>query len=169
MKNIIKKQINYSSNTQLFLSSHTFCIVGPRGNASFDTRFLSQTTSLIKLKKKFICTFFRLFSNMTAGVVLGFTTRVVLIGVGFRIEAFENHSVKLKIGLSKLIFFNFPKTIQFLITKKKTSLVLHSIDGQVLLQTCRKLSDLKFPDVYRGKGIRYKNQFLVVKQVKKKK
>jgi ribosomal protein L6P/L9E len=169
MKNIIKKQTNFSHDIKLFLSFNTFSIVGPLGNASFNTQSFFDAAYRVKTRKRFCCTFFRSFSKTIIGLTLGFTTRVVLLGVGFRIEAQDCNSIRLKIGFSKLSFFTLPQKVLFFITKKKTSLVLYSIDEQVLAETCRKLSNLKFPDAYRGKGIRYKHQVLLVKQVRKKK
>jgi large subunit ribosomal protein L6 len=104
---------------------------------------------------------------MLIGADLGFVVRLAFVGVGFRVESVENKVLKLKLGFSHFVFIKIPTYIE-LATPKKTLIVLKSTDDQLLNEFALKIRSFKLPDVYKGKGISFKNEILVLKEGKKK-
>ena len=92
---------------------------------------------------------------------------MVFVGVGFRVESLETNFIKLKLGFSHFVFIKIPPYIS-VFSPKKTRLILKSIDEQLLKEFSSKICSFKLPDVYKGKGILYKNQILTLKEGKKK-
>lgn len=110
---------------------------------------------------------FRLFQKTLIGVYLRFVVRLVFIGVGFRVESIENNFLKLKLGFSHFVFLKIPTYIK-IEAPKKTSLVLSSLNNALLGEFVSRLRSFRLPDVYKGKGISFKNQILIFKEGKKK-
>jgi large subunit ribosomal protein L6 len=168
MKNIFKTHIKIPSNTKLAINNNNILSVkGVLGNLYLNFSFLSQQNLTYTKRKMLYSSFFRSFQKALVGVNLGFITRLVFVGVGFRVEALEKDFIKLKLGFSHFVFIKIPKYMQ-VVSPKKTRLVLKSIDEQLLKEFSSKICSFKLPDSYKGKGILYKNQILVLKEGKKK-
>jgi len=140
---------------------------GPKGFVCIDIAFLKTSSYAMKEKRKNYFSFFRLFQKQLLGISLNFVIKLNLIGVGFRIESIENRIIKLKLGFSHPVFLPVPSFINVR-APKKTILILSSVDEHFLKQFYSKLRLLKTPDSYKGKGILYKSQKLILKTGKKK-
>jgi large subunit ribosomal protein L6 len=167
MKNIFKTNIVIPTNVKLFIKDQFLFVKGPQGSTCLDISFLKKNQLGVKSKKILYSSFIRLFQKHLLGVCLKFVARLTFVGVGFRIESIENGFIKLKLGFSHLIFVRIPEYI-VVNAPKKTSLVIECIDDHLLKEFCAKLYLLKSPDIYKGKGILYKNQTLILKEGKKK-
>lgn len=167
MKNIFKTISSLPPNVKLFQTDKFLFVEGPRGVSCLDLTNVTKKNLPVKDKRMYSSTFFRLFQKQLLGVCLGFVTRLNFVGIGFRIESIENGFLKLKLGFSHFIFIKIPPYIN-VFGQKKTTLVVESIDDQLLKAFCSKLQALKFPDAYKGKGILYKNQTIILKEGKKK-
>lgn len=167
MKNTFKTNIQIPSNIKLFLNKNILAVNGRYGvfyiNVSFIT---SQYHSFLKLKQQY-STFFRSFQKAIVGVNLGFVIRLTFVGVGFRVESVEKNFIKLKLGFSHFVLIKIPSYIK-VCAPKKTLLVLKSVDKQLLKEFSSKIRSFKLPDIYKGKGILYKNQTVRLKEGKKK-
>ena len=109
---------------------------------------------------------FQYFGNLI-GTSLSFVERLLFVGVGFRVESLDKNLIKLKLGFSHFIEVKIPKNIE-VYSPKKTLLVVKSINHQHLKEFCSKICSFKIPDVYKGKGILYKHQIILLKEGKKK-
>jgi len=105
--------------------------------------------------------------NISFGGANSYTLRLILLGVGYRVEDVSNNTIKLKIGFSHFVFIKVPDLVSVFATKRN-QLVLKSANLELLTQFAAKIKGLKLPDPYKGKGIRFKNEILVLKEGKKK-
>ena len=167
MKNIFKITLFIPATVNFFIKKNLLFIKGPLGFSCLDISFIKKNSLTKGLNKKLHSLFFRLFQKRLLGVCLNFIVRLTFVGTGFRIESIENDFIKLKIGFSHLVIVPIPPYIS-VFSLKQTSLVLECIDDQLLKEFCSRIKCLKIPDPYKGKGILYKNQILILKEGKKK-
>ncbi|WGH25028.1 MAG: 50S ribosomal protein L6 [Candidatus Shikimatogenerans bostrichidophilus] len=108
-----------------------------------------------------------LIYNMIYGVTKGFKKQLELIGVGYKAEVYKKGRILiLNLGYSHNIIFHVCKEINITIDYIKGAnyiINLHSIDNQLLGIVASKIRSLKKPDRYKGKGIRYKNENIILK------
>jgi large subunit ribosomal protein L6 len=99
-------------------------------------------------------------------VTEGFKREMEITGVGYR-AAVQGKVLKLSLGYSHDVDFEIPAdvTIQ---TPKPTEIVVEGIDQQVVGQVAANIREWRKPEPYKGKGIRYKNEFIFRKEGKKK-
>ncbi len=102
---------------------------------------------------------------MIHGVCVGFNRELDIIGVGYRAEIIKSTLV-LHLGFSHLVNFKIPKLISISLDKKNNRIKLFSIDKQILGDTAAKIRLFRPPEPYKGKGIRYKNEFIKIKEGK---
>ncbi|QBR42032.1 50S ribosomal protein L6 [Kerstersia gyiorum] len=107
-----------------------------------------------------------LVANMVTGVSKGFERKLTLIGVGFRVQA-QADAVKLQLGFSHDIVHPLPAGIKAE-TPTPTEIVLKGADKQVLGQTAAKIRAYRKPEPYKGKGVRYADEYVAIKETKKK-
>lgn len=160
MKNIFKTKIILPQDVTLFIKKDILFVKGPKGVVAFDISFFKHK------KHVFYSSFFRLFQKAIVSVSLSFVVRLLFVGVGFRIESLDNDFIKLKLGFSHFVSIKIPKNIK-VFSPKKTLLVLKSVNEQSLKEFCSKICSFKYPDIYKGKGILYKNQIINLKEGKK--
>jgi len=97
-----------------------------------------------------------LLRNMVQGVSVGYKRELDVIGVGFRIEA-VGQALKFSIGFSHTVTFPLPKEVVCKIDKQ-THLELTSVDKELLGQVAANIRNLRPPEPYKGKGIRYSDE-----------
>jgi len=102
------------------------------------------------------------FKNSLYGVSYGFFTLLRLKGVGFRswIDSVRNDLV-LVIGYSHYIFYRIPQDI--IIKLKKGRILIFGIEKQRVFSVAAEVQSLRYPDIYKGKGIQYFDKNLVLK------
>lgn len=99
-----------------------------------------------------------LLSNMVVGVSQGFTKSLVIEGVGYRVEH-KGSSVLLSLGFSHQIDFPLPEGIEAKVDKN-TSIEIKGISKELVGQTAAKIRELRPPEPYKGKGVRYANEII---------
>ncbi len=107
-----------------------------------------------------------LVNNMVQGVSQGFERQLELVGVGYRAQV-KGNVIALTLGKSHPENYPLPEGITAQ-TPSATTLVLQGIDNQKLGQVAAEIRDLRSPEPYKGKGIRYANERIVRKETKKK-
>ena len=107
-----------------------------------------------------------LIANMVAGVTSGFERKLQLVGVGYRAQA-QGDRVNLSLGFSHPVVHVMPKGVK-VATPTQTEIVISGIDKQLVGLTAAKIRDYKSPEPYKGKGVRYANETIVLKETKKK-
>ena len=108
----------------------------------------------------------QLINNMVQGVSKGFEKKLNLIGVGFKAAA-SGSKLNLAIGFSHPVDFDMPAGIK-VATPTPTEIVLTGADRQVLGQIAAEIRAVRPPEPYKGKGIRYSDEVVVIKETKKK-
>jgi len=105
-----------------------------------------------------------LIQNMVAGVTKGFEKTLELVGIGFRAHQ-KGNDLGLSLGFSHPINFKTPEgiTVKVIGTNK---IIISGIDKQLVGETTAKIRELKVPDKYKNKGIRYQGEKLIKKQGK---
>jgi len=107
-----------------------------------------------------------LVANMVLGVTKGFEKRLALVGVGFRAQA-QGDKLNLSLGFSHPVVHQMPKGIK-VATPTQTEIVISGIDKQLVGQVAAEVRAQRAPEPYKGKGVRYANEVIVLKETKKK-
>jgi large subunit ribosomal protein L6 len=107
-----------------------------------------------------------LLANMVKGVSEGWEKKLVLNGVGYRAKA-SGSSVNLTVGLSHPVDYDLPEGVSAE-TPTQTEIVVKGIDKQVVGEVAAKIRSFRPPEPYKGKGIRYADEYVRRKEAKKK-
>ena len=107
-----------------------------------------------------------LLANMVDGVSKGFEKRLALVGVGFRAQA-QGQKLNLQIGFSHPVVKDMPAGIK-VECPTQTEIVIKGADRQVVGQIAAEVRALRPPEPYKGKGIRYVGERVIIKETKKK-
>ena len=107
-----------------------------------------------------------LVSNMVFGVNEGFEKKLVLNGVGYRAKA-AGKSINLSLGFSHPVDYSLPEGVTAE-TPSQTEIVLKSADKQLLGQVASEVRAFRPPEPYKGKGVRYADEYVRRKEAKKK-
>lgn len=107
-----------------------------------------------------------LVNNMVVGVSKGFERKLELIGVGYRAKA-AGKSLNLTLGFSHPIDYVLPEGV-VAETPTQTEIILRGSDKQLLGQAAAEIRGFRPPEPYKGKGIRYSNEYVLRKEAKKK-
>ncbi len=107
-----------------------------------------------------------LLNNMVAGVTKGFEKRLTLIGVGYRAQA-QGDKLNLSLGFSHPVVHEMPIGIK-VETPTQTEVVIKGIDKQLVGQVAAEVRAYRSPEPYKGKGVRYADEKVVLKETKKK-
>jgi large subunit ribosomal protein L6 len=107
-----------------------------------------------------------LVANMVQGVTKGFEKRLALVGVGFRAQA-QGDKLNLSLGFSHPVVHLMPKGVK-VATPTQTEIVITGIDKQLVGQVAAEVRNHRPPEPYKGKGVRYAGEVIVLKETKKK-
>jgi len=107
-----------------------------------------------------------LVANMVGGVGKGFERKLNLVGVGYRAQA-QGQKLNLQIGYSHPVVKDMPAGIK-VATPTQTEILISGADRQVVGQIAAEVRAFRPPEPYKGKGIRYANERVVLKETKKK-
>ena len=107
-----------------------------------------------------------LLANMVHGVTKGFERKLLLVGVGYRAQA-QGDKLNLTLGFSHPIVHPMPKGVR-VETPTQTEIVLKGMDRQQVGQVAAEVRAYRGPEPYKGKGVRYAGEHIVIKETKKK-
>ena len=107
-----------------------------------------------------------LVANMVTGVTKGFEKKLTLVGVGYRAQA-QGDKLNLTLGFSHPVVHPLPKGIKAE-TPTQTEILIKGMDKQVVGQVAAEVRRYRSPEPYKGKGVRYANETIVLKETKKK-
>src|SRR3990167_9926405 len=107
-----------------------------------------------------------LVSNMVKGVTDGFEIKLLLVGVGYRAKA-QGKTLELALGFSHPVVLDVPAGLTAE-TPAQTEIIIRGIDRQRVTQFAANIRALRKPDAYKGKGVRYADEKIRLKEVKKK-
>ncbi len=107
-----------------------------------------------------------LVANMVTGVSKGFERKLTLVGVGFRAQV-QGDALKLQLGFSHDILHPMPEGIK-VECPTQTEVVIKGSDKQVVGQVAAEIRAYREPEPYKGKGVRYADERVIIKETKKK-
>ncbi|MBK8337727.1 MAG: 50S ribosomal protein L6 [Sterolibacteriaceae bacterium] len=107
-----------------------------------------------------------LVNNMVSGVTKGFEKKLTLVGVGYRAQA-QGDKLNLSLGFSHPVVHQMPKGVK-VETPTQTEILIKGIDKQQVGQVAAEIRAYRQPEPYKGKGVRYANEVVIIKETKKK-
>jgi large subunit ribosomal protein L6 len=107
-----------------------------------------------------------LLANMVQGVTKGYEKKLMLVGVGYRAQA-QGDKLNLTLGFSHPVVHQMPKGIK-VETPTQTEIMIKGIDKQAVGQVAAEVRAYRSPEPYKGKGVRYSDEKVVLKETKKK-
>ena len=107
-----------------------------------------------------------LLANMVRGVSQGFERKLSLVGVGYRAQA-QGDKLNLSLGFSHPVVHTMPKGVKAE-TPVQTDIVIKGVDKQLVGQVAAEIRAYRPPEPYKGKGVRYADERVVIKETKKK-
>jgi large subunit ribosomal protein L6 len=107
-----------------------------------------------------------LIANMVTGVTKGFERKLELVGVGYRAQA-QGRKLNLTLGFSHPVAYPVPDGIT-VETPSQTEIIVKGIDRQKVGQVAAEIRRYRSPEPYKGKGVRYSGEQVVLKEAKKK-
>jgi large subunit ribosomal protein L6 len=107
-----------------------------------------------------------LVANMVTGVTKGFERKLTLVGVGYRAQA-QGDKLNLSLGFSHPVVQQMPKGIK-VETPSQTEIVVKGTDKQLVGKIAAEIRAVRPPEPYKGKGVRYSDERVILKETKKK-
>ena len=107
-----------------------------------------------------------LVANMVNGVTKGFERKLTLVGVGYRAQA-QGDKLNLSLGFSHPVVHQMPEGVKAE-TPSQTEIVIKGISKQQVGQVAAEVRGYRPPEPYKGKGVRYANEVVILKETKKK-
>ncbi len=177
MSRIGKKPVPLVAGVSATVSGQTIEVKGPKGTRSFtasDDVTLSIVEGTVKVTPRGTSKRARqqwgmvrsMVDNLVEGVTKGFRKEMEIQGVGYR-AAMAGNVLKLSLGYSHDVNFDIPAGVT-ITSPKNTEIIVEGIDQQLVGQVAANIREWKKPEPYKGKGIRYKGEFVFRKEGKKK-
>lgn len=179
MSRVAKKPITLPSGVEVTLNGQLLTIKGSKGSVQQEIHFavnLEKEGNIIKLSPKqegdlkaadaIAGTTRALLYNMVIGVTQGFERKLILVGVGYRAQA-QGNVLSLSLGFSHPVKYTVPNGIT-IETPSQTEIVVKGIDKQAVGQVASDIRAFRPPEPYKGKGVRYSDEKIHLKEGKKK-
>jgi large subunit ribosomal protein L6 len=177
MSRIAKQPVEILKGVTAELKGRTISVKGPKGALAMDLNSevgVEHDNDSISVKARSGSKFANamagttraLIQNMVEGVHTGFEQKLTLVGVGYRAQA-QGKKVNLTLGFSHPVVYEVPEGIA-VETPSQTEIVVTGIDRQKVGQVAAELRRFRPPEPYKGKGVRYADERIVLKEAKKK-
>ncbi|CAL4323803.1 50S ribosomal protein L6 [Buchnera aphidicola (Chaitophorus sp. 3695)] len=181
MSRIAKRSIIVPNDIKIILKNQDMIITGKKGTLKRTFNKLvsiSYINNILSFKAYSVSdslgwmqagTARSLTNSMIIGVTSGFSKKLTLIGVGYKffIEDVNKKKLVLSLGYSHNITYIIPLSINIKLISS-TEILIEGIDKQLVGQVSANLRNYRKPDSYKGKGVRYFNEFVKTKEAKKK-
>ena len=177
MSRIGKKPIELPKGVSASISGQTIEVKGPKGTRSFtatDDVTMAMDGGTVTVTPRGTSKRARaqwgmsrtMVANLATGVSEGFRKELEIQGVGYR-AAMQGNVLKLSLGYSHEVNFDVPQGVT-ITTPKQTEIVVEGSDQQLVGQVAANIREWRAPEPYKGKGIRYKGEYIFRKEGKKK-
>jgi len=176
MSRIAKAPVELPQGVTATLAPNSVTIKGAKGSLSLS---LATGVSVVQNEKKLEIKFSEPglartragatrahLANMVRGVTKGYEKKLELVGVGFRAQV-QGKSLNLTLGFSHPVNVSIPEGIS-IETPSQTEIVVKGIDRQKVGQLAAEIRDIRPPEPYKGKGVRYAGEQISLKEGKKK-
>ena len=177
MSRVGKNPIPVPKGAEINLSAESIAVKGPLGSltqrahplvkvAQNDGQLTFEALGESREANAMSGTMRALVANMVTGVTTGFEKRLALVGVGYRAQA-AGDKLNLSLGFSHPVVHQMPSGITCT-TPTQTEIVIKGADRQRVGQVAAEVRAYRSPEPYKGKGVRYLGEKVVIKETKKK-
>lgn len=177
MSRIGKKPVPIPQGVQVELSGSDLSVKGPKGQLAMsimDQVNVSVSDDVVTIEPRDPSKTSRsmwgmqrtMISNLMEGVTDGYQKKLLINGVGYRAQL-KGSSLNLQLGYSHDIDFPIPEGIK-IECPDQTTVIISGIDKQAVGQVAAKIREYRKPEPYKGKGIKYENEYIFRKEGKKK-
>jgi large subunit ribosomal protein L6 len=177
MSRIGKKPVPLPKGVEARIDGQTVEVKGPKGSRSFtvhDTVTVAMADGEITVQPRDLTKRARqqwglarsMVENLVIGVTAGFKKELEINGVGYRAQM-QGKVLKMALGYSHDVNFDVPEGVT-VTTPKQTEIIVEGIDQQLVGQVAANIREWRGPEPYKGKGIKYKDEYIFRKEGKKK-
>jgi large subunit ribosomal protein L6 len=177
MSRVAKNPVVLPKGVEVTLSADQVSVKGPLGTLS---RQLNKDVTIAREEDRIVFspaneskqanamsgTMRALLNNMVTGVTKGFERKLTLVGVGYRAQA-QGDKLNLALGYSHPVVHQMPKGVK-VETPTQTEIIIKGADKQQVGQVAAEVRAYRKPEPYKGKGVRYVDEVIVLKETKKK-
>lgn len=177
MSRIAKNPVVLPKGVEAAISGGLITVKGPLGSL---TQFVLPSVKVELEDNSLVCralenqpdgsamsgTMRALVNNMVTGVTKGFEKKLTLVGVGYKAQA-QGAKLNLSLGFSHPVVHDMPNGIK-VETPTQTEVLIKGIDRQLVGQVAAEVRAYRSPEPYKGKGVRYADEVVVIKETKKK-
>ena len=174
MSRVAKKPVALPKGVDLQISDDSINVKGPKGTLSMarpagvDVAIEDGHATMNPKGSDDVAmagTLRALLANMVTGVTDGFERKLELVGVGYR-ASMQGKDLNLSLGFSHPVVFNAPDGIS-IETPSQTEVLVKGADKQQVGQVAAKIRGFRPPEPYKGKGVRYAGERIIMKEAKK--
>ncbi|MCZ8114739.1 50S ribosomal protein L6 [Silanimonas sp.] len=174
MSRVAKKPIALPKGVEITSTAEQFSVKGPKGTLTLakpqgvDLKNENGVVTMVAANADAIPmagTARAILSNMVKGVSEGFQRKLELVGVGYR-AAMQGKDLSLSLGFSHPVVFITPEGIT-ITTPTQTEILIAGADAQLVGQVAAKIRAFRSPEPYKGKGVRYSGENVIIKEAKK--
>jgi large subunit ribosomal protein L6 len=177
MSRVGKKPVDLPKGVELTSAGNVVKVKGPKGELTHtlnsqvevkvaDGRAQVGTVSTARTARIVSGTTRAIIANMVTGVTKGFERKLELVGVGYRAQA-QGRKLNLTLGFSHPVAYPVPEGIT-VETPSQTEIIVKGIDRQKVGQVAAEIRRYRSPEPYKGKGVRFAGEQVVLKEAKKK-
>ena len=177
MSRIGKEPVELPKGVEFKQNGNVVTLKGSNGELSLELNSeveLTQEDNVLKLAPRsgsrfataIVGTMRSILANMVTGVSAGFERKLQLVGVGYRAKA-EGKKLNLTLGFSHPVEYKVPEGIS-VETPSQTEIVIKGADKQKVGQVSAEIRSFRPPEPYKGKGVRYADERVMLKEAKKK-
>jgi large subunit ribosomal protein L6 len=177
MSRVAKKPITIPAGVDVSLDGQALAVKGPKGQLGID---IHPSVEVVETEGTLQCaprgkrqadmalagTLRAVIANMVHGVSAGFERKLELRGVGYRAQA-QGNTLNLTLGFSHPVAHVMPEGVS-VETPSQTEVVLRGVDKQLVGQVAAQVRAYRPPEPYKGKGVRYAGEKVIIKEAKKK-
>jgi large subunit ribosomal protein L6 len=177
MSRVAKQPVPLAKGVTAEVQGQSVTVKGPKGTLTLSVSTevqVQQQDSVINVEARSGSRFANamagttraLINNMVTGVATGFQRKLELVGVGYRAQA-QGAKLNLTLGFSHPIVYQVPQGVT-VETPSQTEIIVKGADRQKVGQVAAELRGFRPPEPYKGKGVRYSDETIVLKEAKKK-
>jgi large subunit ribosomal protein L6 len=177
MSRVAKNPVVVPSGVEVALAANEVSVKGPLGTLK---QALTSDITVVREGDNLLCkvqndsmranamsgTIRALLANMVLGVSKGFERKLTLVGVGYRAQA-AGDTLNLTLGYSHPVSYKMPAGVK-VETPTQTEVVLKGANRQQVGQVAAEIRAFREPEPYKGKGVRYSDEVVILKETKKK-
>jgi large subunit ribosomal protein L6 len=176
MSRIAKNPVVIPEKVEVNITNDAIIVKGPLGELKQeltgdveikkeDTTLTFETKKTTKFAKAMSGTIRSLVQNMVTGVSAGFERKLTLIGVGYKATV-QGNKINLELGFSHPVNHQLPDGVTAQ-TSSPTEIILKSSSKQMIGQVAAEIRAYRPPEPYKGKGVRYLDEYVAIKEAKK--